>query len=576
MSTFVPRSIDATDFDAVAPLFDSLLARPVESPADLERWLADRSELDATCAQSHTLLHINTTCDTGDTDARAAFLRYIEQVPPRLKPRAFELDRRQASLFERFPLPRERYEVLSRDTRAEVELFRAENVPLETELDRLTQEFEEVAGAMTVEFDGREQTLPQMGRYQESNDRAVREAAWRVVADRRMQDADRLDSIYDRMVSLRDRVARNAGLGDYIGWTFKSKKRFDYTPEDCREFHRACAEVVAPFVRRQDEQRRRALGVPELRPWDLAVDPMGREPLRPFEGGADLMRKCVRVFERLDPALGAMLASLGDGSNRQGVKTGESLDLDSRKGKAPGGYQAMRDRDRKPFIFMNAAGLSRDAITMLHEAGHAFHSLLCASDPLVHYRHSPIEFAEVASMSMELLTMPHWGGEGGLYPNESDLARATRSQLEDSVFRLPWIATIDAFQHWIYKNPGHTHAQREAHWLELDERFGRGVSWSGLEKYRPRLWQRQLHLFSVPMYYVEYGIAQLGALQLWLHSLEKGEPHAVSAYKRAMSLGGSRPLPDLFKAAGLTFDFGPETVRRLVARIEVELSKLPL
>lgn len=575
MTPFVPAAFDATDWNAIAPLLDALLARPVASAADLERWLVDRSELDAACSEAETLLHINTTCDTEDVAARDAFMKYIETIPPRLKPRRFELDKRQVDLLARFPLPRERYEVLERDTRAQVELFRPENVPIETELDKLGQEFQQIAGAMSVQFDGREQTLPQMARYQESTDRSVREAAWRATAERRMRDADRFDELYEKMISLRHTLAVNAGFKDYIGYTFKAKHRFDYTVDDCRAFHRSCEEVVAPFVRRQDELRRSALGVKELRPWDLAVDIKGREPLRPFEGGVDLMRKSVRTFDRLDPRLGKMLATLGDGSNRSGVKTGASLDLDSRKGKSPGGYQAMLDRARKPFIFMNAAGLGRDVETMLHEAGHAFHSMLCKGDPLLHYRNSPIEFAEVASMSMELLTMPHWGGPDGFYPAGEDLLRARRSQIEDSVMLLPWIATIDAFQLWIYANPGHTRRQRWDHWLDLDRRLGRGVSWEGLEEFRPRIWQRQLHLFLHPLYYIEYGIAQLGALQLWLTSLEKGEKAAIESYIKGLSLGGSRPLPDLFSAAGLRFDFGPATVKGLVARVEGELQKLP-
>jgi oligoendopeptidase F len=270
-----------------------------------------------------------------------------------------------------------------------------------------------------------------------------------------------------------------------------------------------------------------------------------------------------------------MFAALGDGGNTNGAAGGACLDLDSRKGKAPGGYQSMRDRDRKPFIFMNAAGLSRDVETMVHEAGHAFHSMLAIDEPLLHYRHAPLEFCEVASMSMELLTMPYWEGASSFYPSKEDADRARRKQIEGSVSMLPWIATIDAFQHWVYTNPKHTRKQRTAQWLALDGRFGHAVSWQGLDRFRETTWQRQLHLFGVPFYYIEYGIAQLGALQLWVKSLEDGQAAALAAYKKGLSLGGSRPLPDLFAAAGLKFDFGPETVSRLVDRVEKELAKLP-
>lgn len=572
---FVPARFDGTDWNQIEPLLQALLDRPVGSAAMLERWLLDRSELEAACAEAEADLYIAMTCDTEDKAAQEAYTRYIETVPPLMKPLVFALDRRQVELSRKFALSPARYGVLTRDTEAEVEIFRDQNVPIQTELEKLSQQYQQVTGAMTVSYDGREQTLPMMGKYQESTDRAVRESSWRAVTDRRLKDVVAIDEIYDQMVRLRHQMAHNAGFKDFVGYAYKAKKRFDYTPAECRRFHEAAEKVVVPFLRRQDDRRRALLGVGELRPWDLGVDPKGRQPLKPFTGGVELMSKSVAMFDRLDPRLGAMLASLGDGANTRGSKDGACLDLDSRKGKAPGGYQSMRDRSRKPFIFMNAAGLHRDVETMVHEAGHAFHSLLCIDEPLVRYRSAPLEFCEVASMSMELLTMPHWGGPAGFYPEEEDLARARRKQVEGSCSLLPWIATIDAFQHWIYERPAHTRAERTAAWLDLDRRFGHAVSWEGLEEARATQWQRQMHLFGAPFYYIEYGIAQLGALQLWLRSLEDGETAAIRSYMRALALGGSRPLPELFKAAGLVFDFGPETVARLVDRAERELERLP-
>jgi oligoendopeptidase F len=574
-TSFVPAEIDATEWSNVEPFFRSLLEREVTTPSEFERWLIDRSELESACSEAEANLYISMTCDTEDAEAAGAFTKFIEEVSPKLKPASFELDKRQAELFERIPMPENRYLVLRRATLAAVEIFRDENVPLQTDLDKLTQKYQTVTGAMTVEFDGREQTMPQMARYQESPDRAVREAAWRACAERRLRDRDEIDGIFDRQVALRHRVAKNAGFNDYVGYAFKSMLRFDYGPEDCFAFHEAVERAVAPFNARRLEERRDALGVEAVRPWDLGVDPKGRPPLSPFEGGRELMGRAGAAMQRLDPRLAEMLAELGDGSEARGSRNGACLDLDSRKGKAPGGYQYMRDRIRKPFIFMNAAGLHRDVETMVHEAGHAFHSQLAREEPLAAYRHAPIEFCEVASMAMELLTMPHWGGADGFYPDEADLARAQRKQLEGSVGLLSWIATIDAFQHWIYTHPDHTRDQRREAWLALEDRFGAGVEWSGLDAEHASLWHRQPHLWGHPFYYIEYGIAQLGALQLWLHSLERGESAAVDAYLRALSLGGSRPLPELFEAAGLEFDFGPETVSRLVERVEAQLDSLP-
>jgi len=572
MTDFVPAEFDAHSWEVAEPLYADLQNRPVESVADFERWLLDRSELDAALSESAAKRYVNMTCDTADETKEKAYLDFVENVMPKLKPASFELDKRQAALAEAHAMPQDRYFVMERDVKAGVELYRDENVPIQTELAKMDQQYDATIGAMTVEFDGEERTLPQMGTYQESQDRAVREQAWRVTAERRVQDQEKLSQLYDDMIEKRHQMALNAGFDNFVGYAFKAKGRFDYTPEMCFAFHDAIETHVMPFVKRLGEKRKAELGVDALRPWDLAVDPKGRAPLKPFTDGGDLVSKTRVVFDKLDPKLGAMFRSLGDGKNDQGITNGDLLDLDSRKGKAPGGYQYMQDRSRVPFIFMNAAGLHRDVETMVHEAGHAFHSMLCVDEPLVHYRESPIEFAEVASMTMELLTMPYWDA---YYPNADDANRARRKQMEGSIGLLPWIATIDAFQHWVYANPTHTRDDRAAAWLKLDERFGAAVDWSGLEDIRPFIWQRQSHLYGVPFYYVEYGIAQLGALGLWLKSLEEGEQAALAAYTKALSLGGSRPLPELFEAADLPFDFGDATVARLVERVEAELEKLP-
>ncbi len=586
---FVPRSFNGTMWEkegggGIAPLVAELLARPVASCPELERWALDRSELDAACAEARAELYIATSCDTENKQVEAEYNLYLEEVAPKLQQSEFDLDRRLVSLADKFPLDHQRYDVMLRTKRTQVAIFREENVPLNTELSKLSQQFGKVAGAQTVQFDGRERTIPQMKEFELSADRALRERAWRATIERRLRDKETLDELYDKMVGLRDRVARNAGFatdadsGAYVKFAFSEKSRFDYTPADCRAFWTAVERRVVPFNRKRSEERRRALGVQTLRPWDLAVDVKGRERLRPFDGGGELVAKSLATVKSLDPRLAEMLGRMTGGSGG-GAKASagatcktEFLDLDSRRGKRPGGYQYMRDRTRRPFIFMNAAGLHDDAMTMLHEAGHAFHSMLCADEPLLDYRHSPIEFAEVASMSMEHLSMPHWGAPGAFYTSPEDLRRARHEHIENSVTLLAWIATIDAFQHWVYANPGHTHEQRCAHWLELDARFGRGASWEGLETERAWWWQRQSHLYSHPMYYIEYGIAQLGALQMWQASKVRGEKAAVDAYVRALSLGGSRPLPELFKAADLSFDFGDETVARVVEAAERELA----
>jgi oligoendopeptidase F len=313
-----------------------------------------------------------------------------------------------------------------------------------------------------------------------------------------------------------------------------------------------------PIVRKLEEERKSALGIDSLMPWDIAVDPHGHAPLKPFDTADELIEKSSTLFHKMDEGLGEMFDSMRDG--------GYSLDLDSRKGKAPGGYQACRDRQRIPFIFMNAAGLPRDLDTMIHEAGHAFHSMLCKEEDLIWYRNPPIEFAEVASMSMESMTYPFLDE----FYTQEELPRAIRKHLEGIVSTLPWVATIDAFQHWIYTNPQHTREERTTYWLTLTDRFGGGVCWDGLDMECEAVWHRQLHPFQVPFYYVEYGIAQLGALQMWMQY--RNDPQAaLDAYKNGLSLGGSKPLPELFTATGLKFDFTAEMVASLMETVQEEL-----
>ncbi|MBI3880192.1 MAG: M3 family oligoendopeptidase, partial [Verrucomicrobia bacterium] len=399
-----------------------------------------------------------------------------------------------------------------------------------------------------------------MGRYLEETDRALREEAWQLVAERRLKEAEKFEDIFEGLLTLREQIAKNAGFPNYLAYAFRMRGRFDYTPEDCVKFHDAIEREVMPVLRELQAERKQQLALASVRPWDLAVDTLNRAPLRPFEQVETMVERTQHIFDKLDGGLSGEFKLMRD------LKL---LDLANRKGKAPGGYQSTLNESRLPFIFMNAVGQQRDIETMLHEAGHAFHALATRGEDLYGYRSAPIEFCEVASMSMELL-----GNEfiESFYA-APEAKRARRDHLEGIVEIFPWIATVDAFQHWIYSHPGHTRAERTAAWLALMDRFGGDVDWSGLESARANLWHRQLHIFLYPFYYVEYGIAQLGALQVWANS-KRDRARALADYKRGLALGGSRPLPELFTAAGCRFDFSQKTVKPLVELVRGELKKL--
>ena len=557
--SYAPPTLDATDFAALEPHYRELLGRALGSADELEQLILDRSDLDALVAERSANLYIATTRNTEDKGAEAAFLGFVREVEPRLKPLASELDRKIATSPHANALPKARYEVLLRSMRVDIELFREANIPLETELSELDQKYNQTIGRMTVEFDGQTRTMPQMSRFLEEADRAVRERAWRAINDRRLQDRDAIDDIYDRMLGLRHRIAVNAGFENFRDFQHRRFKRFDYTPADCMAMHQAIEEHLVPIQRRLDGERARELALAPLRPWDLAVDVKGRRPLRPFESADRLIEGCSRMFHAMGGGLGEMFDTM---------REGDCLDLESRPGKAPGGYQYQRQYSRTPFIFMNAAGMHRDLVTMVHEAGHAFHSILSKHDPLVEYRGSPTEFAEVASMSMELLTLPY---HGEFYSPE-ECRRALRERLEKFPTIMTWIATIDAFQHWIYTNPGHTRAARTEAWRALVKRFGNDVAWDGLEDARDAQWQRQLHLFGMPFYYIEYGIAETGAIQMWMNS-RRDQARALEDYRKGLALGGSRPLPELFAAAGLRLDLTSGLMAELAREVDRELVK---
>jgi oligoendopeptidase F len=484
----------------------------------------------------------------------------VEQIEPHLKPRQFALETTYVTHPLRGQLPPERYQVFDRDMKNHVELFREANVPLETEEAKLCQQYQKLSGSLTVNFRGEERTLVQMGRYAEEPDRALRQEVWELVARRRLQEAEKFDDILDAQIKLRQQIARNAGFENYRNYAFRRLGRFDYTPADCEKFHNAVERHLMPVARELQAARRARLNLDQLRPWDLVVDPLNRPPLKPFSRVEEMVSRTQKIFDRLDSELA------GGFQQMQDLRL---LDLDNRKGKAPGGYQDTLNESRLPFIFMNAIGLQRDVETILHEAGHAFHALATRDEDLRAYRHAPTEFCEVASMSMELL------GNRFIeeFYSEDDANRARRVHLEGIVGVFPWVATVDAFQHWIYIHPNHLREERRQAWLDLMDRFGGDVDWSGYEDARANLWHRQLHIFLHPFYYIEYGIAQLGALQVWAN-FRRDQARALNDYKNALALGGSRPLPELFRAANCQFEFSEKTIAPLAGLLREELQKL--
>jgi len=555
-----PAAFKDAAWEDVLPYYEELASRPLDV-GNVEEWLADWSLFESLLSEAASLANFEYTCDTANPDREAAQLRFGTQITPRAQEQRVRL---QARLVE-LGYMRPGLETMVERFRNQMDLFDEANVPLFSELSELTTQWNKVNGAMTVVWEGEEKTPAQLLPFLASNDRDVREHAFRLRAQPYIEQRDVLAGIFDRMYDLRQRVAKNAGFANYRDFAHREKNRFDYTPEDCMRFHVAVEEAVLPAVERINERRRRRMGLETLRPWDTSVDAKGRPPLKPFEDIRGLIDPAAPVFSHLHPDFRDYYKAMDDA---------KLLDLDNRKGKAPGGYSTTLAFRKQPLIFMNAVGVDDDVRTLLHESGHAFHSFEAAHQPLLFQRHPGFEMAEVASMSMELLASPFIGKESGGYYSNDDAKRSHADLLEGIILFFPHCASVDAFQHWIYLDEaGRDAAARDRKWLDLRRRFeGTSVDWTGLDTERIARWYQQPHFFASPFYYIEYGIAQLGALQVWRNSL-RDPKEAVRKYREALALGATRPLPDLFQAAGARLIFDTEGMRELVIMVEEELDK---
>lgn len=559
---FLPEDFAILNWDSLAPYFSNLEERAIGSVTELEQWLKDASELEAVISEDACWRQIRMTCDTENKELEESFNFFMMEIQPKIQPYADKLNRKLVECPFTNELDKEKYFTYLRNVKKNIDLFREENIAIMAELNVMQQQFGMISGKMTVEVNGQEYTLQQAAKFLEDADRNLRESVYRKISERRLQDKAALNELFSALLEKRHQVALNAGFSNFRDYRFQELGRFDYTKEDCYQFHEAVKLHVMPLVNQLYAAKKQKLGLSELRPWDIEAEPAGTKPLRPFQTGAELTEKTIRCFNTMQPFFGDCLAKMREMGR---------LDLESRKGKAPGGYNCPLAETGAPFIFMNAAGTLDDVTTMVHEGGHAIHSFLSHELELNGFKEYPTEIAEVASMSMELFSMDHWQV---FFTDKEELRRAKEQQLERVITIFPWIATIDKFQHWIYENPVHTAEQRAQQWLEILKEFSSPeIDFSGLDEYRLYSWHRQLHLFEVPFYYIEYGIAQLGAIGLWKQYNQNPEK-AVHNYVSALSLGGTKTLPELFKSAGLPFDFSPSAIKELMEFVKTELDKL--
>jgi len=558
---FIPEEFEVKTWGQVEPFYKNLLDRSLESKEDLLKWFADCSELDSVLSEDLAWRYIKMTCDTSDEELVSSYQYFITEISPKAAPYNDKLNRKALGSPFIKELNEQGYPIMLRSMEMEVKIFREENIPLQTKIQTKAQEFGQISGAMTITENGKEITLPQAGVLLQSTDRKLRKKIYTKISKRRLKDKDKLSGLYSELISLRNEVALNAGFENFRDYMFASMGRFDYTPKDCFDFHDSIASEVVPLLDELAQQRKNQLKIAELKPWDKAVDPSGLEALKPFDTGNELLEKSIKTFSTLRPYLGQRLSIMKDMGH---------LDLESRKGKAPGGYNYPLAEIGVPFIFMNATSTLRDMVTLMHEGGHAVHSFLTKDLTLGAFKNTPSEVAELASMSMELLSMDHWDI---FFTEPEDLHRAKREHLEQIIETLPWVATIDKFQHWVYENPDMSPEERNHTWKSIFDTFSDHLTdWEGLQQVKDFLWQKQLHLFEVPFYYIEYGMAQLGAIAVWKNYRDDPEK-GLGNYLEALKLGNTATIPEIYKKAGIKFDFSREYIAELMGFVQAELKK---
>lgn len=560
---FIPEDFKVENWEGLEPFFKDLLERDVESKADLRKWFQDRSELESIVSEDAGWRYIYMTRYTDNQEYTQAYQHFVQQIQPKIAPISDKLNKKALNNPYLSELEKEDgFDIMIRSLKKAVEIFREQNIPIFTAIQTETQKYGQLSGAMTIELDGQELTLQQAAVKLQSPNREEREKVYHRIAERRLADKDKFNELYSKLISLRHQVAQNSDFDNFRDYKFSSMGRFDYTPQDCFDFHESVRNEVVPMLNDLAKERKDKLGVDALKPWDKAVDPENREALKPFYTSKELTEKTIEVFKRLDPFLGQCLEIMDEMGH---------LDLESRKGKAPGGYNYPLSEIGVPFIFMNATSTLRDMITILHEGGHAVHSFLTRDLELSDFKHTPSEVAELASMSMELISMDHWHL---FFDNEEDLKRAKKEHLEQIIETLPWVAIIDKFQHWIYENPEHTVEERLAEWNRIFDAFSDNITdWSGLQENKDHLWQKQLHLYEVPFYYIEYGMAQLGAVAVWKNFKEDNQK-GLEGYLNALKLGYTKSIPEVYEAANIKFDFSKNYIKELMTFVRQEIEAL--
>lgn len=557
---YFANDFNITNWEKVKHELDKMEKAKINSVGELLEFMKKVGEFSDIVAEEMAWRYISMTRYADKDEYSKAFNEFYSGIVAKVKPYDFKFKKKFYDSEFRKELDTKKYSHLNRIISNDIELFREENIPLEVKEKEIGNKYGAAFSKLTVMYKGEEKTLSQLTPFLKDQDRTVRKEVWELRINKIAEKKEEFNKLFDMMKKLRIKQAKNAGFDNYRDYMHQSKGRFSYTPDDIMKFHTAVEKEVIPFLKEQTQRRKKILELDSVRPWDTSVDLDGKK-LKPFKTINEFIDKAIEILDKVKSEFGENLAKM---------RNSDLLDLENRKGKAPGGYNYPLQETGAPFIFMNAVGVHRNVVTLLHESGHAMHTFAMKDIKLDPYKGTPSEVAELASMSMEFLSMDYWNV---YYDDTNDFKKARRDQLKGALSFLPWCMIVDAFQHWIYLNPEHSVKERDEYFLSLLKRYDTGVDWTGLENYKPLLWLFQLHIFEVPFYYIEYGMSQLGALSVYRNYKKLGKEKALESYQKFLDMGYKVPVDKLYETAGIKFDFSAKYVKELVEFVKEELAK---
>jgi len=558
---FLPEEFKVTVWSRLKPYYNELLHRSIISIAELEQWIFNWNELNALVQEDVNWRYIHFSTNTTNERAGESYNYIVQQILPKATKANHQL---QQKLFEtpfHKKLNPEKYFIFLRGLRNSMDLFNEDNVILQSEIKLRSKEYGKLMSQMLIDVAGNSYMIQEANNFLQEPERSLREHAFRNISQRLNKNVEQLNDLFNDLLAMRHQLAENAGFENYRDYKFKELGRFDYSSEDCARFHDIVKKEIVPLLGDLYKIRQKSLKVDELRPWDLKVNINGNPPLKPFKDTDELIEKSIECLSEIDPFFGECLGVM--------KKMGH-LDLNAREGKRPGGYNMPLPLSGVPFVFMNATRSVKDVIILAHESGHAVHSFYTKHYKLNSSKRMPKEVAELAAMTTELLAMEHWDV---IFDNPVALNEARLQQLERVLYSLTWIALIDKFQHWLYTNPGHSNEERKQVWVKLFHEFQPEiVNDDGLEEHIEHLWQKQLHVFEVPFYFIEYGFAQLGALAIWKQYRENAK-EVIGNFKKTLQLGYTKTIPDTYQTADIQFKFSQNYTKELALYLQEEIEQ---